>query len=235
MREIVLDTETTGLDPNQGHRLVEVGCVELLNRIPTGATFHAYLNPDRDMPAEAFAIHGLSAEFLKGHKRFHEVVDDFLAFIGDDTPLVIHNAGFDHTFLCAELKRVERTLIARERLVDTLALARRKHSAGPYNLDALCGRYGIDNSRRTKHGALLDAEILAEVYLELIGGRQAQLGLADDGGQRVTNSDGAIIVRPRPEALVPRISDAERAAHREFIATLGENALWTNYVGKSAS
>jgi DNA polymerase III subunit epsilon len=235
MREIVLDTETTGLDPNQGHRLVEVGCVELLNRIPTGATFHAYLNPDRDMPAEAFAIHGLSAEFLRGHKRFIEIVDDFLAFIGDDTPLVIHNAGFDHTFLCAELKRVERTLIARERLVDTLALARRKHSAGPYNLDALCGRYGIDNSRRTKHGALLDAEILAEVYLELIGGRQAQLGLADDGGQRVTNSDGAIIVRPRPEALVPRISDAERAAHREFIATLGENALWTNYVGKSAS
>jgi DNA polymerase III subunit epsilon len=235
MREIVLDTETTGLDPNQGHRLVEVGCVELLNRIPTGATFHAYLNPDRDMPAEAFAIHGLSAEFLKGHKRFIEIVDDFLAFIGDDTPLVIHNAGFDHTFLCAELKRVERTLIARERLVDTLALARRKHSAGPYNLDALCGRYGIDNSRRTKHGALLDAEILAEVYLELIGGRQAQLGLADDGGQRVTNSDGAIIVRPRPEALVPRISDAERAAHREFIATLGENALWANYIGKSAS
>jgi DNA polymerase III subunit epsilon len=229
MREIVLDTETTGLDPNQGHRLVEVGCVELLNRIPTGATFHAYLNPDRDMPAEAFAIHGLSAEFLKGHKRFIEVVDDFLAFIGDDTPLVIHNAGFDHTFLCAELKRVERTLIARERLVDTLALARRKHSAGPYNLDALCARYGIDNSRRTKHGALLDAEILAEVYLELIGGRQAQLGLADSGGPRATGSDGAIIVRERPAALTPRISDAERAAHREFVASLGENALWAGY------
>jgi DNA polymerase-3 subunit epsilon len=229
MREIVLDTETTGLDPNQGHRLVEVGCVELLNRIPTGATFHAYLNPDRDMPAEAFAIHGLSAEFLKGHKRFIEIVDDFLAFIGDDTPLVIHNAGFDHTFLCAELKRVERTLIARERLVDTLALARRKHSAGPYNLDALCARYGIDNSRRTKHGALLDAEILAEVYLELIGGRQAQLGLADNGGQRVTTGDGAIIVRQRPETLAPRISDEERAAHREFVASLGENALWRTY------
>jgi DNA polymerase-3 subunit epsilon len=229
MREIVLDTETTGLDPNQGHRLVEVGCVELLNRIPTGATFHAYLNPDRDMPAEAFAIHGLSAEFLKGHKRFIEIVDDFLAFIGDDTPLVIHNAGFDHTFLCAELKRVERTLIGRERLVDTLALARRKHSAGPYNLDALCARYGIDNSRRTKHGALLDAEILAEVYLELIGGRQAQLGLADNGGQRVTNSDGIIVVRQRPEALAPRINDAERAAHQEFVASLGENALWRTY------
>jgi DNA polymerase-3 subunit epsilon len=233
MREIVLDTETTGLDPNQGHRLVEVGCVELLNRIPTGATFHAYINPDRDVPAEAFAIHGLSAEFLKGHKRFHEVVDEFLAFIGDDTPLVIHNAGFDHTFLCAEFKRVERKLIARDRLVDTLALARRKHSAGPYNLDALCARYGIDNSRRTKHGALLDAEILAEVYLELIGGRQAQLGLADNGAPRAVDSDGAIIVRQRPQPLAARISDAERAAHREFVATLGENALWRVYLGDS--
>jgi DNA polymerase-3 subunit epsilon len=234
MREIVLDTETTGLDPNQGHRLVEVGCVELLNRIPTGATFHAYINPDRDMPAEAFAIHGLSAEFLAGHKRFHEIADDFLAFIGDDTPLVIHNAGFDHTFLCAELKRIERTLIARDRLVDTLALARRKHSAGPYNLDALCARYGIDNSRRTKHGALLDAEILAEVYLELIGGRQAQLGLADNGAPRAVNSDGAIIVRQRPQPLAPRISDAERAAHREFVATLGEHALWRAYLAQGA-
>jgi DNA polymerase-3 subunit epsilon len=230
MREIVLDTETTGLDPNQGHRLVEVGCVELLNRIPTGVTFHAYVNPDRDMPAEAFAIHGLSAEFLAGHKRFHEIVDEFLAFIGDDTPLVIHNAGFDHTFLCAELKRVERTLITRDRLVDTLALARRKHSAGPYNLDALCARYGIDNSRRTKHGALLDAEILAEVYLELIGGRQAQLGLAESDAPRAVSSDGAIIVRQRPQPLAPRISDTERAAHREFIATLGENALWRSYL-----
>ena len=138
--QIVLDTETTGLDPAQGHRLVEVGCIELLNRIPTGATFHAYLNPERDMPAEAFAIHGLSTDFLKVHKRFAEIVDDFLAFIGEDAPLVIHNASFDHGFLCAELKRVERALIARERLIDTLALARRKHSAGPYNLDALCAR-----------------------------------------------------------------------------------------------
>jgi len=228
MREIVLDTETTGLDPNQGHRLVEVGCVELLNRIPTGATFHAYLNPDRDMPAEAFAIHGLSAEFLRGHKRFHEVVDDFLAFIGD-APLVIHNASFDHGFLCAELKRIERALIARERLVDTLMLARRKHSAGPYNLDALCGRYGIDNSRRSKHGALLDAEILAEVYLELIGGRQAQLGLADNGGTHANTVDGVVVVRQRTTPLAPRISDAERAAHRAFVADLGENAMWRNY------
>ena len=190
MREIVLDTETTGLDPVQGHRLVELGCVELLNRIPTGSTFHAYLNPERDVPAEAFAIHGLSTEFLKGHKRFVEIADEFLAFIGD-APLVIHNAGFDHTFLCAELKRVDRALIARERLVDTLLLARRKHPAGPNRLDDLCARYGIDNSRRTKHGALLDAEILAEVYVELTGARQAQLGLAENG-ERVANAvDGS--------------------------------------------
>jgi DNA polymerase-3 subunit epsilon len=230
MREIVLDTETTGLDPNQGHRLVEVGCIELLNRIPTGATFHAYLNPDRDMPAEAFAIHGLSIEFLKTHKRFSDVVDDFLAFIGDDAPLVIHNASFDHGFLCAELKRVNRALISRDRLVDTLALARRKHSAGPYNLDALCGKYGIDNSRRTKHGALLDAEILAEVYLELIGGRQAQLGLAESVEPRNIGADGIALVRARPEPLAARLTDADRAAHAAFVATLGESAIWRNYL-----
>lgn len=232
MREIVLDTETTGLDPNQGHRLVELGCVELLNRIPTGATFHAYINPERDMPAEAFAVHGLSAEFLSTHKRFHEIVDDFLTFIGD-APLVIHNAGFDHGFLCAELKRIDRALIARERLVDTLMLARRKHSAGPYSLDALCARYGIDNSRRTKHGALLDAEILAEVYLELVGGRQAQLGLADSGVARKDSADGAMTVRQRSTPLAPRISDAERDAHRAFVASLGEKAIWRNYLPES--
>ena len=228
MREIVLDTETTGLDPNQGHRLVELGCVELLNRIPTGATFHAYLNPDRDMPAEAFAIHGLSAEFLSGHRRFAEIVDDFLTFIGD-APLVIHNASFDHGFLCAELKRIERALIARERLVDTLMLARRKHSAGPYNLDALCARYGIDNSRRTKHGALLDAEILAEVYLELVGGRQAQLGLAESVERRLDVNGDVIAVRTRDIVLAPRLSDAEREAHRAFVAGLGETAVWRDY------
>jgi len=229
MREIVLDTETTGLDPNQGHRLVEVGCIELLNRIPTGAVFHAYLNPERDMPAEAFAIHGLSIEFLKGHKRFGEVCDEFLAFIGD-APLVIHNAGFDYGFLCAELKRVERALIARERLIDTLALARRKHSAGPYSLDALCARYGIDSSRRTKHGALLDAEILAEVYLELLGGRQAQLGLAESVEPKAKGSDGVVIRRERPIALAPRLSEADRAAHRQFVATLGAEAVWQKYL-----
>jgi len=228
MREIVLDTETTGLDPAQGHRLVELGCIELVNRIPTGATFHVYLNPEREVPAEAAAIHGLTADFLRNQPCFVDIVDDFLEFIGEDAPLVIHNAGFDHGFLCAELKRAERALIARERLVDTLTLARRKHSAGPYSLDALCARYGVDNSRRTKHGALLDAEILAEVYVELIGARQAVLGLAESGEQRL-NGEHAAALRARPIALAPRVSEAERAAHREFIAGLGESALWREY------
>src|SRR5689334_24157059 len=228
MREIVLDTETTGLDPAQGHRLVELGCIELINRIPSGATFHAYINPERDMPAEAFAIHGLSTEFLQGHKRFIEVVDDFLAFIGD-APLVIHNAGFDHAFLCAELKRAQRELIARERLVDTLLLARRKHPAGPNRLDDLCARYGIDNSRRTKHGALLDAEILAEVYVELIGARQAQLGLAEGGNRHADGTEGVMIIRERPEPLASRLSEADVAAHNEFVIGLGESALWRDY------
>jgi DNA polymerase III subunit epsilon len=228
MREIVLDTETTGLEPTQGHRLVEIGCIELLNRIPTGQTFHHYLNPDRDMPAEAFAIHGLSAEFLKDKPRFTDVADAFLDFIGD-APLVIHNAGFDHGFLNAELKRVERALIARDRLVDTLLLARRKHPAGPNRLDDLCARYGIDSSRRTKHGALLDAEILAEVYLELIGARQAQLGLAEKVAGQSNVRGGVAVLRVRPTPLAPRISDAEREAHRTFVATLGGGAIWLDY------
>ena len=228
MREIVLDTETTGLSPDQGHRVVELGCVELLNRIPTGATFHVYLNPDRDMPAEAFAVHGLSAQFLKDKPRFADVADDFLAFIGD-APLVAHNAGFDYGFICHELKRAARAELSRDRIVDTLMLARRRHSAGPYSLDALCGRYGIDNSRRTKHGALLDAEILAEVYLELIGGRQATLGLAETVEVRVNGSDGSLAIRVRPAPLATRLTDVEREAHAAFIATLGESAIWLSY------
>jgi DNA polymerase-3 subunit epsilon len=230
MREIVLDTETTGLSPDQGHRVVELGCVELLNRIPTGATFHVYLNPDRDMPAEAFAVHGLSAEFLKDKPRFADVADDFLAFIGD-APLVAHNAGFDYGFICHELKRAARAELSRDRVVDTLMLARRKHSAGPYSLDALCTRYGIDNSRRTKHGALLDAEILAEVYLELIGGRQAQLGLAETVEIRV-GGDTAIAISTRSAPLTARLTEAEREAHAAFIATLGESAIWLSYAEK---
>ncbi|MGH6683805.1 MAG: exonuclease domain-containing protein, partial [Pseudolabrys sp.] len=163
-----------------------------------------------------------------------DIVDDFLAFIGDDTPLVIHNAGFDHGFLTVELKRVQRPPIGRERLVDTLLLARRKHPAGPNRLDDLCARYGIDSSRRTKHGALLDAEILAEVYLELIGARQAQLGLAESGGRRSMGHDGVAVRRERSIALSPRVTDADRAAHRDFVATLGEKALWQTYLPDSA-
>ncbi len=228
MREIVLDTETTGLDPFQGHRLVEIGCIELLNRIPTGQTFHRYLNPERDMPAEAFAVHGLSDEFLKDKPLFAEVADELIAFLGD-APLVIHNAAFDLGFLNAELERVGRPLIARERMVDTLLLARRKHPGGSNRLDDLCARYGIDNSRRTKHGALLDAELLAEVYVELIGARQAQLVLAQATmPDRVAGEP--IIVRARPVPLVVRITEEERAAHRAFIATLGEKAIWRDYL-----
>jgi DNA polymerase III subunit epsilon len=177
MREIVLDTETTGLDPLRGDRLVEVGCVELYNRMPTGQTFHRYMNPERDMPAEAFNVHGLSTEFLASKPLFTEVVEDFLAFIGD-APLVIHNASFDISFINAELDRIKRQAIPKDRLVDTLLLARRKHPGVSNRLDDLCSRYAIDNSRRTKHGALLDAELLAEVYIDLIGARQSQLILA---------------------------------------------------------
>jgi DNA polymerase-3 subunit epsilon len=229
MREIVLDTETTGLDPFQGHRVVEIGCVELFNRIPTGQTFHRYVNPERDMPAEAFSVHGLSAEFLKDHPCFAEIVEDLLQFVGD-VPLIIHNAAFDLAFLNAELERCGRPLIARDRLVDTLLLARRKHPAGPNSLDHLCSRYAIDSSRRTKHGALLDAEILAEVYVELIGARQAQLGLTETITMAVTGRDGHGLIRVRPMPLVPRLTEEERAAHLEYLAELGPNAIWYQYL-----
>jgi DNA polymerase III subunit epsilon len=228
MREIVLDTETTGLDPFQGHRLVEIGCVELVNRIPSGQTFHRHLYPERSMPGEAFAIHGLSDEFLKDKPLFAEVVDDFIAFLGE-APLVIHNAAFDIGFLNAELERAGRPLIARERMIDTLLLARRKHPGGSNRLDDLCARYAIDNSRRTKHGALLDAELLAEVYVELIGARQAQLVLSQ-AAVPIRAAGEPIIVRERLVPLAPRMTDEERAAHRQFIASLGESAIWRDYV-----
>lgn len=229
MREIVLDTETTGLDPYQGHRVVEIGCVELFNRIPTGQNFHRYVNPEREMPAEAFAVHGLSAEFLKDHPCFAEVVDELLQFVGD-APLIIHNAAFDLAFLNAELERCGRPLIVRDRLVDTLLLARRKHPAGANSLDQLCVRYAIDNSRRTKHGALLDAEILAEVYIELIGARQAQLGLGETMTIAGTGRDGRAVIRVRPTPLLPRLTDAERVAHLDYVASLGANAIWHEYL-----
>jgi DNA polymerase-3 subunit epsilon len=227
MREIVLDTETTGLDPFQGHRIVEVGCVELVNRFATGQTFHCYINPERDMPAEAFAVHGLSADFLKDKPCFADVADDLVAFLGD-APLVIHNAAFDLGFLNAELERLGRRTLARERLVDTLMLARRKHPGGSNRLDDLCGRYGIDNSRRTKHGALLDAEILAEVYLELIGARQAQLGLGEVSAPVAVGVVTALR-QTRPQPLAPRITADDLAAHEAFVALLGDAAIWRDY------
>jgi DNA polymerase III subunit epsilon len=232
LREIVLDTETTGLDPYQGHRLVEIGCIELVNRIRSGQSFHRYLNPEREMPDEAFNVHGLSTEFLRDKPLFAEVVDDLLAFIGD-APLVAHNALFDFGFLNAELERVGKALVARERLVDTLLLARRKHPAGPNSLDHLCTRYGIDNSHRTKHGALLDAEILAEVYVELIGARQAQLILVETGNATAGAQIGTFSLRPRPTALAPRLSADERAAHIAFVATLGDKPIWRDYLGRN--
>src|SRR5216683_5149238 len=228
MREIVFDTETTGLDPCQGHRLLEIGCIELVNRFPTGQTFHHYLNPERDVPAEAFAIHGLSYDFLKSKPVFADIVADLLAFVGD-APLVAHNASFDLGFLNAELERVKLPAISRDRLVDTLLLARRKYPGGSNRLDDLCQRFGIDNSRRTKHGALLDAELLAEVYLELIGARQAQLVLVEMGAAATVASVGRAAAPVRPVVLAVRLSDDEREAHLAFIATLGENVIWRDY------
>ena len=230
MREIVFDTETTGLDPYRGDRLVEVGCIELLNRIPSGQSFHRYVNPERDVPTEAFAIHGLSGEFLKDKPTFAEVADELIAFIGE-APLVAHNASFDLNFINAEFERAGRAAIARDRLVDTLLLARRKHPGSPNRLDDLCTRYGIDNSRRVKHGALLDAEILAEVYLELIGGRQAQLILVETGHDSTAARSGrASVIRLRPIPLTPRLTEADRNAHADFRASLGDHAIWGDYL-----
>src|SRR5690349_8031262 len=232
MREIVLDTETTGLDPLRGDRLVEIGCVEMYNRMPTGQTFHRYMNPERDMPAEAFAVHGLSTEFLASKPLFAEVVEEFLTFIGD-APLVIHNASFDISFINAELDRIKRSPIPRERLVDTLLLARRKHPGVSNRLDDLCSRYAIDNSHRTKHGALLDAELLAEVYVDLIGARQSVLILAAETTEIRLSSSGEMSRRQRLVPLAPRVSDADRDVHRAFIATLGDKPIWNDYLAAS--
>jgi DNA polymerase-3 subunit epsilon len=229
MREIVLDTETTGLDPLRGDRLVEIGCVEIFNRMPTGQTFHRHINPQRDMPLEAFNVHGLSAEFLADKPLFHEVVDDFLEFIGD-APLVIHNASFDIGFINAELDRIKRPAIARDRLVDTLMLARRKHPGVSNRLDDLCSRYAIDNSRRTKHGALLDSELLAEVYIDLIGARQSSLILADDVPMQRTGGINDAPRRQRPAPLAPRVTADDVVAHRAFVATMGDKAIWNEFL-----
>ncbi len=228
MREIVFDTETTGLDPYQGHRLIEIGCIELVNRFPTGQTFHRHLNPERDVPAEAFAIHGLSYDFLRSQPVFADIAVDLLVFVGD-APLIAHNASFDLGFLNAEFERLKQAAIPRDRLIDTLQLARRKYPGSSNRLDDLCARFGIDNSRRTKHGALLDAELLAEVYVELIGARQAQLGLVAVTAAPITVSNFNIPLKTRPIPLPLRVTDIERAAHRALVAELGVKVIWNDY------
>ena len=228
MREIVLDTETTGLDQFDGHRIVEIGCVELVNCIPTGRAWHCHLNPERDVPYAAFEVHGLSFEFLRDKPRFAELADDMLSFI-EGAMLVMHNAAFDFGFLNAELDRVARPALRWDRVVDTLALARRRHPGAPCSLDALCKRYGIDLSKREKHGALLDCRLLACVYAELIGGHQTRLDFAVNGGQAALLAAHAVPFRPRPRPLPPRITAAEIEAHGAFVASLGAEALWLRY------
>lgn len=225
MREIIFDTETTGLDPQRGDRMVEIGCIEMVNRVATGRTFHAYFNPERDMPAEAEAVHGLSAAFLGDKPRFAEKVAELLEFIGD-CPLVAHNAGFDFGFLNAELALCSLDPVCRTRMVDTVAIARTRHPGAKLSLDALCTRYGIDRSHRTRHGALLDAELLAQVYVELRGGRQIGLELAaerrDETIAVVTMRTDRLFRPARPHMA----SEAELAAHGAFIETL-KAPLWS--------
>jgi DNA polymerase III subunit epsilon len=226
MREIILDTETTGLSPRDGHRIVEIGAVELINHMPTGETFHVYLDPQRDMPKEAEAVHGLSAAFLKGKPLFGDIANDFLTFIGEST-LVIHNASFDMAFINAELKACGKQPIAMAQVVDTLALAKQKFPMASNSLDALCKRFGIDLSKRTKHGALLDSELLADVYLELIGGRQTALGLASTGQtKRQHFAATPHTARARLAPLPSRLTASERAAHAALVKILGEKTLW---------
>jgi DNA polymerase III subunit epsilon len=229
MREIVLDTETTGLDPLTGDRLVEIGCVELMNHLPTGVTFHRYINPERDMPAGAFAVHGLSEEFLRGHPVFRLVAEEFLDFIGDDR-LVIHNAEFDMRFLNAELGRLGRMPLGMNRVVDTLALARRRFPGASASLDALCRRFGVDGSVRTLHGALLDSQLLAEVYLELLGGRQTGLDFVAERQSAPNMKQVAVTQTPhrsRPAPLPDRLTEAEAKSHAAFVAAMGQTAIWS--------
>ncbi len=225
MREIVLDTETTGFEPDTGDRIVEIGAVELWNHVPTGRTYHQYVNPQRAMPPEAFAVHGLGDDFLRDKPLFAEVAPAFVAFIGD-AKLVIHNAAFDMKFINAELGWLRLPPVPVERAVDTVLIARRRFPGAPASLDALCRRFGIDISARTFHGALLDAQILAEVYLELIGGRQPGLVLGGLASAGTEAGDAAWRPRPRPHPLPPRLTEAEAAAHRAFVDKLGPDALW---------
>ncbi|SHH15714.1 DNA polymerase-3 subunit epsilon [Cognatiyoonia sediminum] len=226
MREIVLDTETTGFEPAEGDRIVEIGAVELIGHVPTGRTYHQYINPQRSMPQEAFEVHGLGDEFLADKPVFKDIAQDFVDFVGDAT-LVIHNAAFDMKFLNAELGWVNRPLLPMDQALDTLAIARRKFPGSPASLDALCRRFGIDNSSRTLHGALLDSEILAEVYLELIGGRQPDFGLATAASVTTSqNDDGDWKADRRQTPLASHLTKEEAAAHASFVDALGDGALW---------
>lgn len=226
MREIVLDTETTGLDPANGDRIVEIGAVELLNGVPSGANYHVYINPERDVPEGAFRVHGLSTEFLRGHPVFSSVAADFVAFIGEDR-LVIHNAEFDVKFINAELARLDMAPLEPGRILDTLALARRKHPNAANSLDALCSRYGVDSSRRKKHGALLDAELLAEVYVELSGGRQTTFTL--QAVERRVQVKVFDLVEARDAPLANAIAETDAIAHRLLSDALGDRAVWRKY------
>ncbi len=227
MREIVLDTETTGFEPEAGDRIVEIGAVELWNHLPTGKTYHQYINPERSMPKEAFEVHGLGDDFLRDKPVFSKVGHAFIDFIGD-AKLVIHNAAFDMKFLNAELGWMGLPKLPWEQALDTLAIARKRFPGSPASLDALCRRFGIDNSSRTLHGALLDSEILAEVYLELIGGRQPDFGLNPQADTTKAEAGDAPVWRAgaRPTPLSPRITDTEAAAHTAFVEGMGDDALW---------
>jgi len=230
LRELVLDTETTGFKPEEGHRIVEIGAVELINHVPTGKVYHQYINPERDMPTEAFNVHGLSEQFLRGHPVFADIAEAFLEFISDGV-LIIHNAAFDMAFINAELSYLKISPVPDEQVLDTLAIARRKHPMGPNSLDALCRRYGVDNSGRTKHGALLDSELLADVYVELIGGRQHGLEI-DPVAQIETKTEAVRRTAThgqRPAPLKSRLTDAEKNAHKEFVDSLSAEALWQRY------
>lgn len=225
MREIVLDTETTGLDPSSGHRVVEIGCIELLNHMPTGREFHCYVNPERDMPAEAEAVHGLSISFLSDKPLFSSLADELLGFIGD-APIIAHNAGFDMGFINSELRRVGKSPLTSDRTIDTVMLARRKFPGAQASLDALCRRFQIDLSERGKHGALLDAKLLAKVYLELVGGREPGLALAS--AETTTAASSSVSEAQTRTARAPRPHEAsadELAAHTAFVAKL-KNAIW---------
>jgi DNA polymerase-3 subunit epsilon len=224
MREIVFDTETTGFEPGEGHRIVEIGCVELLDHFPTGNTLQFYLNPERDVPIESQRVHGLSAEFLSDKPKFASVAEEFLAFIGD-APLVIHNAAFDIKFISAELVRAGRDAIPLARAIDTIEIAKRKIPGARYSLDELCKRFSIDLSARGKHGALLDAQLTAAVYLELVGGRQKGFSLSLE--ERAAAETVVRAARQRPEKLQPRLTAAELETHCAFVtAELGGDALW---------